>query len=116
PDETQLKAGGWNAVARLRDGTTLEQAQAEIGALAARQVQANSRLEGVTTTVNPIVDTLNKEARTLLIPLFGSGAPVFFVACVNVAGLFVARGLQRHREYAMRAALGASRTRLFRQL
>jgi putative ABC transport system permease protein len=116
PDETQLKAGGWNAVARLRDGTTLEQAQAEIGALAARQVQANSRLEGVTTTVNPIVDTLNKEARTLLIPLFGSVALVFFVACVNVAGLFVARGLQRHREYAMRAALGASRTRLFRQL
>ena len=49
-------------------------------------------------------------------PLFGSVALVFFVACVNVAGLYVARGLQRHREYAMRAALGASRGRMFRQL
>ncbi|HUR39880.1 MAG TPA: FtsX-like permease family protein, partial [Verrucomicrobiae bacterium] len=57
-----------------------------------------------------------KDARALLMPLFGSVALVFFVACVNVAGLFVARGLQRHREYAMRAALGASRLRLFRQL
>ena len=52
----------------------------------------------------------------LLLPLFGSVALLFLVASVNVAGLFVARGLQRHREYAMRAALGASRVRLFRQV
>jgi putative ABC transport system permease protein len=116
PDETQLKARGWNAVARLRDGATLEQARAELGTLAVKQAQADSNLAGVTTTVRPVVEALNLEARTLLIPLFGAVALVFFVACVNVAGLFVARGLQRHREYAMRGALGASRTRLFRQL
>ena len=61
-------------------------------------------------------EVLNEEARRLLLPLFGSVALLFLVASVNVAGLFVARGLQRHREYAMRAALGASRPRLFRQV
>jgi predicted permease len=59
---------------------------------------------------------LNEDAGRLLLPLFGSVALLFLVASVNVAGLFVARGLQRHREYAMRAALGASRLRLFRQV
>ena len=62
-----------------------------------------------------MLDVLNREGRSLLLPLFGFVVLVFFVACINVAGLFVARGLQRHREYAMRAALGASRSRLFRQ-
>ena len=59
---------------------------------------------------------MNDDARRLLLPLFGSVALLFLVAAVNVAGLFVARGLQRHREYAMRSALGASRVRLFRQV
>ena len=72
--------------------------------------------EGLTVDCRPVVDELNRDARALLVPLFGFVALVFFVACVNVAGLFVARGLQRHREYAMRAALGASRLRLFRQV
>jgi putative ABC transport system permease protein len=116
PDETQLRARGWNAVARLRDGATVNQAQAELSGLAVRQAQADPNLVGLTASVRPLPDVLNDEARALLLPLFGSVALVFFVACVNVAGLFVARGLQRHREYAMRAALGASRARLFRQL
>jgi hypothetical protein len=116
PDETALKARGWNAVARLRDRVTVRQAQAELAALSGTQAQANADLEGMTVSVRPVVEELNREARALLIPLFGSVALVFFVACVNVAGLYVARGLQRHREYAMRAALGASRMRLFRQL
>jgi predicted permease len=66
--------------------------------------------------VVPVVEQRNSTARGLLLPLVGAVALVFVVACVNVAGLFVARGVQRHREYAMRAALGASRTRLFRQV
>ena len=73
-------------------------------------------LAGMTATARPLTDVLNEEAQRLLIPLFGSVALVFLVAAVNVAGLFVARGLQRHREYAMRGALGASRLRLFRQV
>jgi hypothetical protein len=91
-------------------------AQTELAALAVNQAQANPDLDGLTTAVRPVLEVLNAEGRALLIPLFGSVALVFLVACVNVAGLFVARGLRRHREYAMRAALGASRRRLFRQL
>ena len=101
PDETQPRARGWNAVSRLRDGATLAQAQAEIAALAARQVQADPRLAGLTARAAGGRGA-QREARRLLLPLFGLVALVFFVACVNVAGLFVARGLQRHREYAMR--------------
>lgn len=115
PDETQLRSRGWNALSRLRDGVTTQQAQGEMASFTSRQVQADARLQGLTVTVNPVLDVLNREGRGLLLPLFGFVVLVFFVACVNVAGLFVARGLQRHREYAMRAALGASRSRLFRQ-
>ena len=115
PDTTQPRSRGWNVVSRLRDGVALAQAQSEITSVTARQVQADPRLEGLTVMVQPLLETLNREGRSLLLPLFGFVVLVFFVACINVAGLFVARGLQRHREYAMRTALGASRTRLFRQ-
>jgi putative ABC transport system permease protein len=115
-DETQPRARGWNSVARLRDGATPEQARRELAALAARLAPTNPDLDGITTTVQPVLEERNRDARGLLMPLSGAVLLVFFVACVNVAGLFVARGLQRHREYAMRAALGASRTRLFRQI
>jgi putative ABC transport system permease protein len=116
PDETRPRSNGWNAVTRLRDGASLAQAQTELSALAVTQADADADLRGITTTVRPLVEELNQEGRRLLVPLFASVALVFFVACVNVAGLSVARGLQRHREYAMRAALGASRGRIIRQL
>jgi putative ABC transport system permease protein len=116
PDESQPRARGWNTVARLDDGATLDRAQAELSALAPRHAAANPDLEKVTATARPLLQELNQEGRNLLLPLLVAVALVFFVACVNVAGLFVARGLQRHREYGMRAALGASRFRLFSQL
>ncbi|MGH9387654.1 MAG: ADOP family duplicated permease [Vicinamibacterales bacterium] len=115
PDETQPRSRGWNAVTRLGAGATLQEAQAEVTTLASRQVEADTRLAALTVNVRPVLEDLNREGRSLLLPLFGFVVLVFFVACVNVTGLFVARGLQRHREYAMRAAIGASRSRLFRQ-
>jgi predicted permease len=116
PDETAPRARGWNTVARLRDGVTLDHARTELTTLASRLGGTDPDLAVLTPSVRPVVQVLNEDAGRLLLPLFGSVALLFLVASVNVAGLFVARGLQRHREYAMRAALGASRLRLFRQV
>jgi putative ABC transport system permease protein len=115
PDESRLTSGAGNAIARLRDGATVPDAQAEIATLSAGVAQADSALEGITAVVVPVVDVLNRDGRRLLVPLFGSVVIVFFIACVNVAGLLLTRGLQRYPEYATRSALGASRWRLFRQ-
>ena len=115
PDESRPTNGAGNAIARLRDGATAREAQTEITTLSASAAQADAALQGITAGVVPIEDVLNREGRRLLIPLFGSVAIVFFIACANVAGLLLTRGLQRHSEYAMRSALGAGRLRLFRQ-
>jgi len=115
PDESRPTSGAGNAITRLHDGATLTEAQTEITALSAGLAQSNPTLQGITAAVVPVQDVLNRDGRRLLVPLFGSVALVFFIACANVAGLLLTRGLQRHPEYAMRSALGAGRWRLFRQ-
>jgi putative ABC transport system permease protein len=114
-DESRLNAGTGNAVARLRDGASIGAAQTEVAALSASQAKSNPALQGIGATVVPVRDVLNRDGQGLLVPLFGSVALLFFIACANVTGLLLARGLERQSEYAMRSALGAGRWRLFRQ-
>jgi len=104
-----------NVVGRLRDGVALSQAQAELTAIAARQAQAEPRFQGITAKVQPLTVVTNHEGRRLLLPLLGAVILVFLIACSNVAGLLLARGLRRQQEYIVRCALGAGRLRLFRQ-
>jgi len=94
PDETKPKSWGWNAVTRLREGATLQKAQAEVTALTARHAGTDPDLDGITAKVLPVQDELNQEARRLLMPLLGAVALLFLIACGNVAGLLLARGLQ----------------------
>lgn len=115
PDESRPLQGAGRAVARLRDGASLTEAQAEVATLSISAIDADPSLKGTTATVSLVQDVLNRDGRRLLVPLFGSVALVFLIACANVAGLLLTRGLQRHPEYAMRSALGAGRWRLFRQ-
>ncbi len=115
PDQTRLTSGAGNVIARLRDGATIDQAQTEIASIAAGVAQSEPALQGITARVAGVQAVLNRDGRRLLIPLFGSVAIVFLIACANVAGLLLTRGLQRHAEYAMRSALGAGRWQLFRQ-
>ena len=115
PDESQPRSGAGYGITRLRDGATVAEAQAEITTLSAGLAQSDAALQGIGAAVAPVQDVLNRDGRQLLVPLFGSVAIVFFIACANVAGLLLTRGLQRHAEYAMRSALGAGRWRLFRQ-
>ena len=116
PDESRPKQDGWNVVARLRPGATAAQARSEAGGIVTALAKSDPDLQGLTASVSPVEDILNHDARRLLVPLFGSVGLVFLIACANVAGLLVARGLQRQQEYAMRSALGAGRGRLFRQV
>src|SRR5207247_4555645 len=77
--------------------------------------QADPDLEGMTVRAQPLTVELNRAGRRLLLPLLGAVALVFLIACSNVAGLLLTRGLQRQPEYVVRCALGAGRLRLFRQ-
>jgi putative ABC transport system permease protein len=114
PDETQPERGTGNVIARLAGDATAAQAQRELAAMAAAIATADPRLAGVTSVANPVRAVLNRDGERLLVPLFGAVGLLFLIACANVSGLLVARGLQRQQEYATRAAIGAGRARLFR--
>jgi putative ABC transport system permease protein len=116
PDETQPERGAANVIARLAGTATAAEAQAELAAMSATVAAADPRLAGVSASATPVRAVLNREGERLLVPLFGAVGLLFLIACANVSGLLVARGLQRQQEYATRAAMGAGRARLFRQV
>lgn len=113
----QRKVRWMMAVGRLKDGVTLAGAQAEMRSLAAQLEQeypvSNRKLSA---TVEPIQDVLTVYMRSFLVPLAGAAAFVLLIACLNVANLLLARAATRRRELALRAALGAGRTRLLREM
>ena len=115
-DETKPKDGAGNIVGRLRDGVTLGEAQAELKAISARQARTDQDFAGITASAHWLADDLNREGRRLLLPLLGAVGLVFLIACGNVSGLLLARGLQRQQEYVVRSALGAGRWRILRQV
>jgi putative ABC transport system permease protein len=108
--------GPWSVAGRLLPGVTRAQAQTQLQAIASRQAAADEYYKGITAKVQPLVEFLNHEGRRLLLPLLGAVALVFLIACGNVAGLLLARGLRRQQEFAVRCALGARRAALFRQV
>jgi len=114
--EAKPKQTTWSVVGRLRDGATLAQARAELTTIALRQGQADHDFEGITAKAQLLTVELNRDGRRLLLPLLGAVMLVFLIACGNVGGLLLARGLQRQQEYAVRCALGAQRMQLFRQV
>ncbi len=113
-DESRPERGAGNVVARLAPGVTAGEAQAELAATSGAIAAADARLAGLTASARPVREVLNAEGERLLVPLFGAVGLLFLIACANVSGLLLARGLQRQQEYATRAAIGAGRARLFR--
>lgn len=108
---------GLSAIARLKDGVTIEQAQAEMNNIAARIEQQNPVTnEGLGVSVTGLHKRLAGDYREGLLILLGVVGCVLLVACVNVANLMLARASARQKELALRAALGASRWRVIRQL
>lgn len=106
-------------IARLKPGVSLEQARAEMDTLAqqfeATRAEPKLRLESRTQLTRWQDQLLGNLQRPLLI-LLGAVALILLMACANVANLLLARGVTRQKELAIRAAIGASRARLLRQM
>ena len=103
---------------RLRDGITIHQAQAEMRTIAGRLAKAYPATnQGWSVKVEPLLDGINGTYTPLYYRMImGATLFVLLVVCANVANLQFARGLARRPEIAMRTALGASRSRVVRQL
>jgi putative ABC transport system permease protein len=108
----------YNAVGRLRDGVTVEQANGDISAIA-RRIHDTSSEQGdyllKDGMVVPLQDSITGKARSPLLVLLGAVGFLLLVACANVANLLLAQVSVRERELAIRSALGAARGRLIRQ-
>ncbi len=112
----QPYAREFDVVGKLRPGVTVEQAQRELDAIARRQAEHYPETHrGWTVRVVPLRQHVASAAReSVLLLTLGTGM-LLLIACANVATLLLARGAARHREVAIRAALGADRWRIVRQ-
>lgn len=108
---------GLAAIARLKDGVSIETARAEIAGIA-RQLEAEypNTNSGNGAMVRPFFDVLVADARSMLSVLLGAVGAMLLIACVNLANLMLARASGRAQEIAVRRSLGANRLRIVRQM
>jgi putative ABC transport system permease protein len=108
---------GFSSFGRLKDGASLDQARAEMdsirAALAGEHPETNAAW-GV--RVDPLSDRIVRGTRNMLLIFLAASVLVLLIGCANVANLFLARAAERRREFAVRLALGAGRTRLAVQI
>jgi predicted permease len=101
---------------RLKDGTSRSRATADLDAIAANMAREFPETNaGKHIKIETLRQIMRGEMRAPLLMLVGSVALVLLIVCANLANLLLARGISRQKEIAVRAALGASRGRLFRQ-
>jgi len=103
-------------VARLRPGVRLARARRDMDLVSARLARTYPDNRQLTAWVIGLRDEIPRQSRLLVLALCGAALCILLLACANLASLFLARGMHRQQELAVRAALGAGRERLVRQL
>ncbi len=105
-----------SVVGRLRPGLTIEQVNARLDVVTDSIAEQEPAARGMTARVVPLLNDAVDQTQSMLVVLMGAVGVVLLIACVNVASLFLARGADRSKELAVRAAIGAGRGRLLGEL